>query len=148
MEQRQLEPWEIALKAFKLLRKMLQEEAYREGLTFNETSLLFYVKANGKANVTSLAKYLDVSKSSVVEMIEKLTKNGYLEKSKDENDRRVTIVRITKRGEEVLEEMRARYKGLINGILEAVGDQNCARKFYEAILKEFSRRNHSSSEPC
>ncbi len=76
MEQRQLEAWEMVLKAFKLLRKMLQEEAYREGLTFNETSLLFYVKANGKANVTSLAKYLDVSKSSVVEMIEKLTKNG------------------------------------------------------------------------
>jgi len=120
VEQRQLEPWEMLLKSYKLMRKILQEEAVREGLTFNETSLLFFVNANGKANVTTLAKYLDVSKSSVVEMIDKLVRNGFLERTKDVKDRRVTYVTITDRGRAVLETVREKYKETINKVLSEV----------------------------
>ncbi len=149
MEQRQLEPWEMLLKSYKLMRKILQEEAVREGLTFNETSLLFFVNANGKANVTTLAKYLDVSKSSVVEMIDKLVRNGLLERTKDVKDRRVTYVTITDRGRAVLETVREKYKETINKVLSEVDDVECIRRIFNALMKEYERRKGTSyGEPC
>ena len=149
MEQRQLDPWEMLLKSYKLMRKILQEEAVREGLTFNETSLLFFVNANGKANVTTLAKYLDVSKSSVVEMIDKLVRNGFLERTKDVKDRRVTYVTITDRGRAVLETVREKYKETINKVLSEVNDVECITRIFNALLKEYERRKGTSyGEPC
>jgi DNA-binding MarR family transcriptional regulator len=149
VEQRQLEPWEMLLKSYKLMRKILQEEAVREGLTFNETSLLFFVNANGKANVTTLAKYLDVSKSSVVEMIDKLVRNGFLERTKDVKDRRVTYVTITDRGRAVLETVREKYKETINKVLSEVNDVECIRRIFNALMKEYERRKGTSyGEPC
>jgi len=149
VEQRQLEPWEMLLKSYKLMRKILQEEAVREGLTFNETSLLFFVNANGKANVTTLAKYLDVSKSSVVEMIDKLVRNGFLERTKDVKDRRVTYVTITDRGRAVLETVREKYKETINKVLSEVNDVECITRIFNALLKEYERRKGTSyGEPC
>ena len=149
MEQRQLDPWEMLLKSYKLMRKILQEEAVREGLTFNETSLLFFVNANGKANVTTLAKYLDVSKSSVVEMIDKLVRNGFLERTKDVKDRRVTYVTITDRGRAVLETVREKYKETINKVLSEVNDVECISRIFNALLKEYERRKGTSyGEPC
>ena len=149
MEQRQLDPWEMLLKSYKLMRKILQEEAVREGLTFNETSLLFFVNANGKANVTTLAKYLDVSKSSVVEMIDKLVRNGFLERTKDVKDRRVTYVTITDRGRAVLKTVREKYKETINKVLSEVNDVECIRRIFNALLKEYGRRKGTSyGEPC
>ncbi len=149
MEQRQLDPWEMLLKSYKLMRKILQEEAVREGLTFNETSLLFFVNANGKANVTTLAKYLDVSKSSVVEMIDKLVRNGFLERTKDVKDRRVTYVTITDKGRAVLETVREKYKETINKVLSEVNDMECIRTIFNALLKEYERRKGTSyGEPC
>jgi DNA-binding MarR family transcriptional regulator len=149
VEQRQLDPWEMLLKSYKLMRKILQEEAVREGLTFNETSLLFFVNANGKANVTTLAKYLDVSKSSVVEMIDKLVRNGFLERTKDVKDRRVTYVTITDRGRAVLETVREKYKETINKVLSEVNDVECIRRIFNALLKEYERRKGTSyGEPC
>jgi len=144
VEQRQLDPWEMLLKSYKLMRKILQEEAVREGLTFNETSLLFFVNANGKANVTTLAKYLDVSKSSVVEMIDKLVRNGFLERTKDVEDRRVTYVTITDRGRAVLETVREKYKETINKVLSEVNDVECIRRIFNALLKEYERRKGTS----
>lgn len=149
MEQRQLDPWEMLLKSYKLMRKILQEEAVREGLTFNETSLLFFVNANGKANVTTLARYLDVSKSSVVEMIDKLVRNGFLERTKDVKDRRVTYVTITDRGRAVLETVREKYKETINKVLSEVNDVECIMRIFNALLKEYERRKGTSyGEPC
>jgi len=149
VEQRQLEPWEMLLKSYKLMRKILQEEAVREGLTFNETSLLFFVNANGKANVTTLAKYLDVSKSSVVEMIDKLVRNGFLERTKDVKDRRVTYVTITDRGRAVLETVREKYKETINKVLSEVNDVECIMRIFNALLKEYERRKGTSyGDPC
>jgi Transcriptional regulators len=149
VEQRQLEPWEMLLKSYKLMRKILQEEAVREGLTFNETSLLFFVNANGKANVTTLAKYLDVSKSSVVEMIDKLVRNGFLERTKDVKDRRVTYVTITDRGRAVLETVREKYKETINKVLSEVNDVECIMRIFNALMKEYERRKGTSyGEPC
>jgi DNA-binding MarR family transcriptional regulator len=149
VEQRQLDPWEMLLKSYKLMRKILQEEAVREGLTFNETSLLFFVNANGKANVTTLAKYLDVSKSSVVEMIDKLVRNGFLERTKDVKDRRVTYVTITDRGRAVLETVREKYKETINKVLSEVNDVECIMRIFNALLKEYERRKGTSyGEPC
>jgi DNA-binding MarR family transcriptional regulator len=149
VEQRQLDPWEMLLKSYKLMRKILQEEAVREGLTFNETSLLFFVNANGKANVTTLARYLDVSKSSVVEMIDKLVRNGFLERTKDVKDRRVTYVTITDRGRAVLETVREKYKETINKVLSEVNDVECIMRIFNALLKEYERRKGTSyGEPC
>lgn len=134
------EVWELLLKAHKLLRKMLQSEAYKEGLTFNDVSLLYLAKSKGEVTVTDIANYLDVSKSTVVEMVEKLSSMGLIVKEKGSTDRRLTLIRVTEKGEEVLEKVRERYRAFIEKIIARVGDEDCVRKVTLSIIKEFIER--------
>ncbi len=135
-----VELWELLLKAHKLLRKMLQNEAYKDGLTFNDVSLLYLAKTKGGVTITDVANHLDISKSTVVEMVEKLASRGLVVKEKSQSDRRLTVVKITEEGEKALEKVRERYRASIERIIARTGDDECVRKLAQSIIDEFLER--------
>jgi DNA-binding MarR family transcriptional regulator len=53
---------------------------------------------------SELAKHMDVSFPSMSSTVETLVKRGWLERSRSANDRRVTDLRVSRRGQQVLEE--------------------------------------------
>jgi DNA-binding MarR family transcriptional regulator len=58
-----LEKWEIVLKGHKKLKKLLQIEAEKLGLTYTEVQVLYHL-TQGEKNVTSLAKLVDYNAST------------------------------------------------------------------------------------
>ncbi|QGR18671.1 MarR family winged helix-turn-helix transcriptional regulator [Stygiolobus azoricus] len=134
-----MEKWEIVLKGHKKLKKLLQIEAEKLGLTYTEVQVLHYL-TEGEKNVTSLAKLVDVNKSTMVEVLDKLDRMGYIIRERDAEDRRVVRVRITESGEKILEQVRARYRDLINSLLEKVKDNDKVVEFFEVIMEEECKR--------
>ncbi|MFP3232926.1 MAG: MarR family transcriptional regulator [Sulfolobaceae archaeon] len=130
-----MEKWEIVLKGHKKLKKLLQIEAEKLGLTYTEVQVLYHL-TQGEKNVTSLAKLVDVNKSTMVEVLDKLDRLGYISRERDAEDRRVVRVKITESGEKILEQVRARYKDLINSLLEKVKDNDKVVEFFKVVMEE------------
>ncbi|MDT7876918.1 MAG: MarR family transcriptional regulator [Sulfolobaceae archaeon] len=134
-----MEKWEIVLKGHKKLKKLLQIEAEKLGLTYTEVQVLYHL-TQGEKNVTSLAKLVDVNKSTMVEVLDKLDRLGYISRERDAEDRRVVRVKITESGEKILEQVRARYKDLINSLLEKVKDNDKVVEFFKVVMEEECKR--------
>jgi len=130
-----LEPWEIVLKGNKKFRRLLQKEAEKFGLSYTEVQVLYFLK-NGEKNVTSLANFADVNKSTMVEVLDKLEKKGFIIRERDTQDRRVVIVKITDAGLKILEDVRGKYKELIVSLLSKIKDPSCVVEFFEILINE------------
>lgn len=128
------------LKGHKKLKKLLQMEAEKLGLTYTEVQVLYYL-TQGEKNVTSLAKLVDVNKSTMVEVLDKLDRLGYVSRERDAEDRRVVKVRITESGESILEQVRARYKELINSLLDKVKEKDNVIEFFKVVMEEECKRD-------
>ncbi|BFI76081.1 MarR family winged helix-turn-helix transcriptional regulator [Sulfurisphaera ohwakuensis] len=130
-----MEPWEIVLKGNKKFRRLLQKEAEKFGLSYTEVQVLYFLK-NGEKNVTSLANFADVNKSTMVEVLDKLEKKGFIIRERDTQDRRVVIVKITDAGLKILEDVRGKYKELIVSLLSKIKDPSCVVEFFEILINE------------
>ncbi len=67
--------------------------------------VLTLVKENDAVSIVEIARYLGFAHQSIVSMTNKMIKRGYLLSSKDENDLRRTVVRLTPKSEEILPEI-------------------------------------------
>lgn len=135
-----MEQWEVILRGHKKLRKLLQNEAEKLGLTYTDVQVL-YSLSSGEKNVSTLAKLVDVNKSTMVEVLDKLEKMGYIKKSKNEQDKRVVIIKVTEEGLNILTQVRTRYKDLILTLLDKVENKECVLAFFNAIIDQAEKQS-------
>ncbi|AAY80980.1 MarR family winged helix-turn-helix transcriptional regulator [Sulfolobus acidocaldarius] len=138
-----MEQWEVILRGHKKLRKLLQNEAEKLGLTYTDVQVL-YSLSSGEKNVSTLAKLVDVNKSTMVEVLDKLEKMGYIKKSKNEQDKRVVIIKVTEEGLNILTQVRTRYKDLILTLLDKVENKECVLAFFNAIIDQAEKQSLST----
>ncbi len=123
------------------LRKFLRfsERAAREcGITPQQHQLMLGVAGftgSGTATISEIAEFLQEKHNSVVGLVDRAVQSGLVERAEDPADRRVVIVSLTARGEEILSELsllhRAEVRRLRQEFLqpEADGDKpHTARK--------------------
>lgn len=92
-------------------------------LTFSQVRILSYLHRYGpEATQKDIESYLDVAHPTVVGLVSRLEKNGFVECHPDISDRRNKVVRLTPRAEE------------IRGKVEAKRHQN-----EQQMLKEFTK---------
>ncbi|AEE93923.1 transcriptional regulator, MarR family [Acidianus hospitalis W1] len=137
-----MEDWEIILKGNRKLRELLQKEAEKRGLSYTEVSTLYFLKG-GEKNVSSLAEFVGVNKSTMVEILDTLENEGLITRSRDEKDRRVVLVKITQKGLEELENVRQGYKNLIKDILSR--SEGNIIKFFQIVIEEVSVKEKASN---
>ncbi|NON61156.1 MULTISPECIES: MarR family winged helix-turn-helix transcriptional regulator [Acidianus] len=130
-----MEEWEIVLKGSKRFRELLQREAERYGLSYSDVQVLYFLSQEGELNVSRLATLVDVNKSTMVEILDKLERDNLIIRNRDTVDRRVVKVRVTDMGLTVLKEVRAKYKDLIEDLLSKV-DREKVIEFFKIIISE------------
>lgn len=77
----------------------------RQGITLPQFFLLKMVKAHDEMTVTQASRAMMVAVPTASRMIDNLCEKGWLERRKDPENRRVTRVRLTRRGRNILREM-------------------------------------------
>ncbi|WP_162204988.1 MarR family winged helix-turn-helix transcriptional regulator [Sulfuracidifex tepidarius] len=113
-----MENWELILRGFRDLRRLLQREAEQVGVSVTEVQILYQI-IDGPKKMGEIADMVGISKSSTTELIDKMESKGLLERGRGE-DKRIVFVKITEKGISTLNETRARYKFLIEQILKEV----------------------------
>ena len=93
------------------LRKFLRfsEKAARQcGVTPQQHQLMLGIAGftgRGSASISELAEFLQERHNSVVGLVERAVENGLVRRVQDTADRRVVVVSLTRRGQEILSQL-------------------------------------------
>ncbi len=90
-------------------RKSLAHELSYYGVTVPQFYALLSLKKRGRAcPMSELAQATQQTSATMTGIIDRLVRMGLVERRRKESDRRVVMVYLTRRGEQLVEEVRAR----------------------------------------
>lgn len=104
------------------LRKFLRfsEDAARAcGITPQQHQLMLGIagfKGHGRATISEIAEYLQEKHNSVVGLVDRAEQSGLVQRAEDAEDRRVVVVSLTMRGEEILRTISLLHHDEVNRI--------------------------------
>lgn len=126
-----------------------------------QPELLDYLVENGDCSQREIANHFGISPASVATSVKRMCKAGFIERTEDENDRRINRLRITDKGLEALNLSREKcreideimfgnftekelddFNGMIEKITENLSYGNVSEKeVFEYIKRENNARN-------
>lgn len=108
---------------------LLSSEYLDMAYSIAETRILFEIKINGTCMQSELAKALHIDKSYLSRIIKRFYKNGFIEKDKSGEDKRVTYITLTEKGEaeteKLIELTNHQIRTQINRLSPAECDELC-----------------------
>lgn len=121
------------------LTKKLQLEL-SQSLVYGITPSQFLVLkrlAQGKVTVSELSEHLGVSLSAITSLVDRLKKSGYVERKRDEQDRRLVWLEATPSGLQQLEKCVNKRSEVMNKICEHLPDEDLENlhSIYNKILE-------------
>jgi DNA-binding MarR family transcriptional regulator len=76
-----------------------------------------------RVTISDISKSLSVTSPTVTQMIKNLNKNGYIERAIDAKDRRVADIKLTAKGEDIVQLVRKRKFAAYSGLIETLGKE-------------------------
>ncbi|TCP29217.1 DNA-binding MarR family transcriptional regulator [Scopulibacillus darangshiensis] len=122
-------------KVMKKMENTWQKNANRK-FTRSHVRVLYILKAEGPKRASYLANHLDITSGGITGITDKLVKEGYVHRKRDENDRRVVFFSITDKGETALEEMEAFRKRFMEDFFNGLSEEDIRNliQIYKKIL--------------
>jgi DNA-binding MarR family transcriptional regulator len=93
------------------------------GITGQQMGILLAVEGDLAATPLELAKLLGIDPGLMSRMLDKLEEQGFLERSRSDEDRRVVIVTLTSHGHEVAARLPAIACGAVNARLDEFSEE-------------------------
>lgn len=109
----------------------------KRGLTLQQMNLMMFLYYHGSCEISHLVEPLQIGKSAVSQMVERLVKLGYLERVEVEGDRRSRLVKITATAEQtILDGIAARQIWLENASIDLTEED---QKHLLQVLKKLNQ---------
>lgn len=117
---------EVLVKIFKNISD-IEEMAICTGdfknVTTNDMHVIEAIGIGKPKNMTSVAKVLSVTTGTLTISVNSLVKKGFVERVRSEEDRRVVLVSLTKRGRSAYEHHRKFHEELVGGIVNQLSPE-------------------------
>jgi DNA-binding MarR family transcriptional regulator len=116
---------EGALLLFPLLKRLFNGDSSDPALTSlrNQTyHILRILKIRGPLPLSAIGKQLFIAKQNMTTLIDRLMRDGLVERQSDAADRRIINTIITEKGREFLEEKRQGLKRIVGDNLSNLSD--------------------------
>lgn len=93
---------------WKLSREMgyLWKRIYEQTFPGSQSHILFLLERNGTKRMSELADALHLTPGAVTTASDRLIDHGYIDRIRDEKDRRVIYLELTQKGKETLNELQ------------------------------------------
>ncbi|NUK30698.1 MarR family transcriptional regulator [Parageobacillus sp. VR-IP] len=105
-----------------------------EDMTNDQYYLLRYIKKKMKCTSTELASMFGVNKSAITAMTNRLVKKGLIQRTRDQNDRRVVYLTLTERGDEWITETEEKIHKLVESFITKFSE-----KEIEAFIQTYEK---------
>ncbi len=84
-----------------------------------EIFTLMFLDKNKESTMTELVEYINSPMSTATGIIDRLVRNGYIDRGRSETDRRIVVLRLTDAGSQLV----INFKNLISSYLKMVIDE-------------------------
>jgi DNA-binding MarR family transcriptional regulator len=124
-------------RAFRSLRSMRGRDTHRgDEVGHAQFELLVELYSNGPMNAGELAEAVEASAATVSGMLDHLADAELVERTRSETDRRIVVVKLTRRGRRKVEARKALWQRRWQEALEGVDDEEL--KTAAAVLERIS----------
>ena len=111
---------ELVLQFVKLYNSVDRNEKACYGVTVPQCYTLLAFERKGKMAMNELSAELGLSSSTMTRNVDLLVRRGHLERVRDDNDRRVVFVQLTKSGKELTAKLSACERDFFADALRAI----------------------------
>ncbi len=139
--------WEIFQNTSVLMNKVRQRELNQFGITLSSLSVLNMIVELGAAvTLSNIARQMGLEVHTVSAQLNRMVKEGWIEKSKNRGKRNLMSIRITDKGYEILDKTAGRK--MINSIMSVLTDEEKHRlwqitnKIREQCIIELGRMSY------
>lgn len=94
------------------------EKLLRLGVSMAQLHIMFTLQRGGEMTMSHLADVLNVSLSNATGLIDRLEERGFIARERVATDRRIVVVRVTRAGEQMLDEVDALSDALLRSVLD------------------------------
>jgi DNA-binding MarR family transcriptional regulator len=122
-------------RASRTITRFYDNSLAPSGLGINQFTLLGYLNSRGPMPLNRLAELLAMDRATIGHNVRPLERDGLLELSRGEDDRRVRLAAITPRGRERLDAARPLWTAAQHAFEGAVGVEEAAtiRRLMDAV---------------
>ncbi|HLR92376.1 MAG TPA: MarR family transcriptional regulator [Atopostipes sp.] len=121
-EQEALRVLTILLRASGSVSNMLKKDMRSYGVNPTEFTVLEVLYNLGEQPTQIIGNKVLLASSSITYVIDQLEKKGMVERIQNEEDRRVTLVRLTKQGNDLMEDVFPQHTEIIRQLFEGLSD--------------------------
>ncbi len=114
------------VETFEKLARAERRKQSLFGLKQSEARVLLCIEQLSYENkqivtVSEISKKMLVTSPTVTELIKSLSNNGYIERSVDSQDKRVSDIKLTAKGEKIVQKLITYFTSLFSGLIEKIG---------------------------
>lgn len=95
----------ITNRAAKKMADEFNNRLMEQGITRVQWIALYYLGKYDKISQKELGELMDIKESTVARLIDRMEKEDYVYRTKDEEDRRVTLILLTEKGQKYREKL-------------------------------------------
>lgn len=135
-----IEEWWSLYTAFAIMHKESDRSLLDRQLTVPQASVIGFLGIAGRPlPVTRLARRLTQESQSATSLVDRMCAAGLVERVKDPRDRRVTLVQLTAKGQEMFDILRSSAPAFNDEMFGVLSNEE--RETLRDLLQKFTRRN-------
>jgi DNA-binding MarR family transcriptional regulator len=135
-----VELWQNICAIYTTAIKRLNNRLSGDRITFSQWSILRALGKFGSMPMTRLSEHMLVAPANITGLVDRLEKKGYVERRKDNQDRRLFIIELTKKGQETQEVIAQQFRSYVRRVFSSLSDND------RAVLLKLLRKLRSSIE--
>jgi DNA-binding MarR family transcriptional regulator len=109
---------------FKMIRHLRTYPRNLKDLSILQMHTLIFIKKHELVPMHEIAEHFQITKPTATSLTDKLIKVGYIKRVADKEDRRITRITLSQKGEKYLTEDMARTGSKLNTILDCLSEQD------------------------
>lgn len=136
-------PMEIMIFVNQMHKKKIERQLEGTGVHRAQHRLLMTLSENEFGSQSELASMLEVSTATVAVSLKKLERDGYIQKEVKKDDSRVNFVRLTPKGEAVVQKSRKIFEMMEQQVIKGFSEEELVslRKSLRRIYNNLSEIN-------
>lgn len=104
------------------------------GITRIQWIALYYTKTKGNISQRDLSNLMNVKDSSVGRLIDRLERDGLIQRERNEIDRRVIFIKLTEKGDQLITNLMPYGTQFNDDLVTGIDEQDII--IYEKVLKK------------
>lgn len=138
-----LELWQNIRTVYRTVLKKLNARLSKQKITFPQYNVLLVLSESGPIPMNELGERMLVAAANVTGLVDRMERNGYVRRRRDEKDRRLYVIEPTLKGTRIFRSISKRFRHYVGGLGSTLSQMEFA-----ATLEGLRKVRAEAEEPA